>query len=312
MVKIRGIYCSTCKQEKGPGCENDNRCKSCKSEYERIRRINKRLAAGKPETRPERDAHCEECKTKKAAGISIGGRCNPCVTIANKIRLHAKRALEGKDPVSIRDATFCHVCNIPKVDGRCPPCRQRMAKELKAKRRAEKGKRPWGSGRQPTCYKCGVVKENPKSSHCNACTSEYNKKRWAEVIAPSLITREKSDKCKCGNERAIYSQSYCVECISAFGKARRELLHKSGLLLKRAPAMTPEARKQKASIRAITSTAIRKGYLMRQPCEVCGTEINVEAHHDDYDKPLDVRWLCKTHHAEHHLNERLEKQNAYT
>ena len=37
-----------------------------------------------------------------------------------------------------------------------------------------------------------------------------------------------------------------------------------------------------------------------QPCEVCGTEENVHKHHEDYSKPLDVRFLCTTHHGERH------------
>ena len=49
--------------------------------------------------------------------------------------------------------------------------------------------------------------------------------------------------------------------------------------------------------------AIRVGRLIRQPCEVC-SELIVEAHHDDYSKPLDVRWLCRKHHYEHHKTER--------
>lgn len=46
--------------------------------------------------------------------------------------------------------------------------------------------------------------------------------------------------------------------------------------------------------------AIRCGRLRRKPCEKCGSESMVHAHHDDYSKPLSVRWLCPKHHSEHH------------
>jgi len=49
----------------------------------------------------------------------------------------------------------------------------------------------------------------------------------------------------------------------------------------------------------LTSNAIRDGRLKRLPCEVCG-DPKTHAHHDDYSKPLDVRWLCPTHHMRHH------------
>lgn len=45
--------------------------------------------------------------------------------------------------------------------------------------------------------------------------------------------------------------------------------------------------------------ALSQGKLMKQPCEVCGAEV-VDAHHDDYSKPLKVRWLCRTHHTRLH------------
>jgi len=45
--------------------------------------------------------------------------------------------------------------------------------------------------------------------------------------------------------------------------------------------------------------AIRDGRLMKEPCEVCGVE-KTDAHHDDYSKPLEVRWLCRKHHGERH------------
>lgn len=45
--------------------------------------------------------------------------------------------------------------------------------------------------------------------------------------------------------------------------------------------------------------ALKAGHLHRGKCEVCGS-LRVEAHHDDYAAPLDVRWLCRRHHLEHH------------
>lgn len=54
----------------------------------------------------------------------------------------------------------------------------------------------------------------------------------------------------------------------------------------------------------IVSHAIRNGALLRQTCEVCGA-VPADAHHDDYAKPLNVRWLCRSHHQQHHaLQER--------
>lgn len=52
--------------------------------------------------------------------------------------------------------------------------------------------------------------------------------------------------------------------------------------------------------RDTVAKAIVAGKLAKQPCEVCGTRKRVQAHHDDYSKPLDVRWLCIKHHKEHH------------
>lgn len=51
--------------------------------------------------------------------------------------------------------------------------------------------------------------------------------------------------------------------------------------------------------------ALRAGHLTRQPCEVCGFH-KTHAHHDSYDPQdrLKVRWLCLTHHAAHHREER--------
>lgn len=45
--------------------------------------------------------------------------------------------------------------------------------------------------------------------------------------------------------------------------------------------------------------AISTGKLKRLPCEKCGETI-VDAHHKNYSKPLEVKWLCRQHHRDAH------------
>ena len=59
---------------------------------------------------------------------------------------------------------------------------------------------------------------------------------------------------------------------------------------------------QKEKAHRAVNNAVKSGRLIRQPCEVCGSK-NVQAHHDDYSKPLEVRWLCFKHHRELHGQE---------
>lgn len=52
----------------------------------------------------------------------------------------------------------------------------------------------------------------------------------------------------------------------------------------------------------LVRNVLRIGVLERQPCVVCGA-LKVDAHHEDYDKPYDVVWLCRKHHRALHLAE---------
>lgn len=79
----------------------------------------------------------------------------------------------------------------------------------------------------------------------------------------------------------------CLGCHAAYMRAWRPL-----------HPMTAEQRRR-ANARSYLKTYVRRGKVRREPCAVCGAG-KAEGHHEDYGKPLEVRWLCRAHHLEHH------------
>lgn len=64
-------------------------------------------------------------------------------------------------------------------------------------------------------------------------------------------------------------------------------------------AKTDAERRAKDAARSAVARAIASGRLVRGPCAHCGA-LEVQAHHEDYDQPLVVVWLCKQHHDHLH------------
>ena len=59
--------------------------------------------------------------------------------------------------------------------------------------------------------------------------------------------------------------------------------------------------RQKSNARSSVKFALKTGKLKRLPCEYADCTIErTEAHHPDYDFPLEVLWLCRSHHLELH------------
>ena len=60
-------------------------------------------------------------------------------------------------------------------------------------------------------------------------------------------------------------------------------------------------RKQKKHARSLATQAINKGIIVKPNiCSKCLKNIPLHAHHDDYSKPLEIRWLCVKCHWKWH------------
>lgn len=92
--------------------------------------------------------------------------------------------------------------------------------------------------------------------------------------------------CKGPNDRR--PQRYCTFC--------------HALAMRRFRSVTPLTPEQrfKMNARSYANVYQRRGLLHVEPCEVPGCTTPAEKHHDDYTKPLRVRWMCREHHLHHH------------
>lgn len=145
------------------------------------------------------------------------------------------------------------------------------------------------------CSKCGKnqpytefysndLSDDGYSAKCNECIRLYNRerrtnKKTRDTVLASDRTRNSSLRRRA--QRGIYKMT--------------EL----------------EKYPEKTLARKYVAKALRDGTLTKQVCEVC-KDLTVEAHHEDYYKPLEINWLCKVHHtkADRARIKRLKEENA--
>lgn len=127
------------------------------------------------------------------------------------------------------------------------------------------------------CFKCGQVKplsdfykhKQMADGHVNKC-KECNKQDVRENRSANADYYRQYDKERGNRQSYDYVADY---------RSKNKNKHKA---------------------HGIVQRAVRGMKLFKEPCEVCGQSSLVHAHHDDYLKPLNVRWLCPAHHKQWH------------
>jgi len=106
-------------------------------------------------------------------------------------------------------------------------------------------------------------------------------------------------KCKeCAKRASTQRRNRNIESVRAYDRARGSRMTNDDLRQYRA------ANPEKSRAHQLVGKAIKKGTMTRPDvCEDCGGGHYIEGHHDDYSKPLSVRWLCAACHKQHHARE---------
>lgn len=112
-------------------------------------------------------------------------------------------------------------------------------------------------------------------------------------------------KCKrCTKNDVAEHRLKNIDKIRDYEKNRSKLPHRKLLSLQVTKAWRSEDKRRLKCHNAVRR-AILNGTINRMPCEICGNEKS-QAHHEDYDKPLLVMWLCDQHHKDRHKLPRME------
>lgn len=144
------------------------------------------------------------------------------------------------------------------------------------------------------CFKCGETKPR---------TDFYKHSAMADGFLGKCIDCTKHDVKQHRQARHDYYLAYDRQRANLPRRIKQRQEYARTLLgsKSRAKALSKqrEISPDKYKARNALNNAIRDGRIQRGGCQVCGV-CQVEGHHHDYSKPLDVEWLCKKHHTEIH------------
>jgi hypothetical protein len=147
-----------------------------------------------------------------------------------------------------------------------------------------------------TCFKCNESKDEEefyrhpqmgdgRLGKCKVCTrADVEKNRQDKIDYYRMYDRERGDLPHRIAARAAYAKT---------AQGREALCRGKNAWCARNP------RKKAAQWFFNNRKRIDPAFASR-PCEVCGGFERVHAHHENYDEPLKVRWLCPKHHSERH------------
>lgn len=164
-----------------------------------------------------------------------------------------------------------------------------------------------------SCFTKQRDKKSGYSSQCRECRklSRRARKKYLEENPPAIPPNKKCGDCKKEKTSQNFSSSayagdglrpICKPCdvkrVSEYRQTEigREKARKNDKTYHYNPK---HLRKIQAKRKVLC--AIRRGDLVRpNACSECGKTCVPDLHHDDYNKPLDVRALCRQCHVDYH------------
>lgn len=148
------------------------------------------------------------------------------------------------------------------------------------------------------------------------CFKCHDEKPLDEFYRHSRMKDGHLNKCKtCTIKDVTEHRENNLEKVMAYDRSRGMLPHRVAARKEYEKTDAGKKAMRRASIKYIAQyperkpannllySALRSGKIKKEPCQKCGSTHRINGHHDDYYKPLDVKWLCAKHHKDYHKKE---------
>ena len=138
------------------------------------------------------------------------------------------------------------------------------------------------------CKECKkVIRKSPEGTERDRLSRERNKHKHTQRIKDWAV----SNKDRVKEVRGEWRKNN-AGVIKLYASKYKE---KTAVRKKRYRSVN----KHKSTAHYLVSCALTTGELVKLPCHICD-DPHSQAHHEDYTKPLEVMWLCQTHHSRRH------------
>lgn len=121
--------------------------------------------------------------------------------------------------------------------------------------------------------------------YCQKC------KTWTEPLVKNSVTKHKKDG-------VLVGQTYSMMCRTCTRNRIKSYYHRNKRKVRQIIYKSIKKHSHKQNARVRLYYALKKGKIARPDvCQECSQPGRIEGHHHDYNKPLEVAWLCTSCHA---------------
>jgi hypothetical protein len=131
------------------------------------------------------------------------------------------------------------------------------------------------------CFKCETIKP---------LTEFYKNARMEDGYLNKCI--------QCCREYSLKHRADNLEKVREYDRRRAKSPERIKATIAISNSWRTEDKRRGKAHKAVAK-ALRLGQIYREPCCRCGHEKSL-AHHDDYDHPLKIMWLCQPCHKQRH------------